>query len=133
MLTARVAYLVHYWGLKPYEITAVSYNQGPRLHNVLDIALMIISELLRQVTFTNKAAQEMRKRLNVLLGPGTASRLILGEHPFVVIVRSGWSVLMMSTVRISGTFHATCAGYLRKHGQVIGLPNNFAIMDAEDA
>jgi len=89
VLTARVAYLVHYWGLKPYEITAVSYNQEPRLRDVLDIVLMFVSELLRQVTFTNKAAQEMRKRLNVLLGSGTASRLILGEYPTIVVLRSG--------------------------------------------
>jgi DNA helicase-2/ATP-dependent DNA helicase PcrA len=89
VLTARVAYLVHYWGLKPYEITAVSYNQGPRLRNVLDIVLMFVSGLLRQVTFTNKAAQEMRKRLNVLLGPGTASRLILGKYHFFVVAPLG--------------------------------------------
>jgi hypothetical protein len=75
--------------LKPYEITAVSYNQEPRLRDVLDIVLMFVSELLRQVTFTNKAAQEMRKRLNVLLGSGTASRLILGEYPTIVVLRSG--------------------------------------------
>jgi superfamily I DNA/RNA helicase len=67
----------------------VSYNQGPRLRNVLDIVLMFVSGLLLQVTFTNKAAQEMRKRLNVLLGPGTASRLILGEYPTIVDLRSG--------------------------------------------
>ncbi len=52
VLTARVAYLVQHWGLAPWEITAV--------------------------TFTNKAAQEMRKRLNRLLGDDVAGRLVLG-------------------------------------------------------
>lgn len=75
----------------------------------------------------------MRKRLNVLLGPGTASRLILGEHHPSPRYNQVDLVLTVSTGRLAGTFHATCAGYLRKHGQVIGLPNNFAIMDAEDA
>ena len=96
---------MHYWGLKPWEITAV----GRELETDLNSSSLSSLGPSIQVTFTNKAAQEMRKRLNVLLGPGIASRLILG------------------------TFHATCAGYLRKHGRVIGLPNNFAIMDAEDA
>lgn len=33
----------------------------------------------------------------------------------------------------SGTFHATCARFLRKYGQLIGLQNNFSIMDADDS
>lgn len=82
VLTARVAYLVQHWGLQPWEITAV--------------------------TFTNKAAQEMRKRLNVLLGEELAGKLILG------------------------TFHATCASYLRRYGRNIGLNNNFSITDSDD-
>ncbi|ORY24047.1 P-loop containing nucleoside triphosphate hydrolase protein [Naematelia encephala] len=82
VLTSRVAYLVQHHGYKPFEITAV--------------------------TFTNKAAQEMRHRLEVLLGVKQASDLILG------------------------TFHATCAKYLRRYGGLIGLANNFAIADADD-
>ena len=53
VLTSRVAYLVQKHGFKPYEITAV--------------------------TFTNKAANEMRKRLRVLLGEKQADNLVLGE------------------------------------------------------
>lgn len=53
VLTSRVAHLVKRHGYKPYEITAV--------------------------TFTNKAANEMRKRLHVLLGPQEADQLVLGE------------------------------------------------------
>ncbi|WWD16482.1 hypothetical protein CI109_100908 [Kwoniella shandongensis] len=60
------------------------------------------------VTFTNKASKEMKKRLQVLLGEKAADALVLG------------------------TFHATCAKYLRRYGQLIDLPNNFIIADADD-
>ncbi|WRT65721.1 uncharacterized protein IL334_002669 [Kwoniella shivajii] len=60
------------------------------------------------VTFTNKASSEMKKRLQVLLGAKQADALVLG------------------------TFHATCAKYLRRYGQLIELLNNFIIADAED-
>ncbi|WWC87908.1 uncharacterized protein L201_002808 [Kwoniella dendrophila CBS 6074] len=60
------------------------------------------------VTFTNKASKEMKKRLQVLLGEKQADSLVLG------------------------TFHATCAKYLRRYAQLIDLPNNFVIADAED-
>lgn len=52
VLTSRVAHLVRKHGYRPMEITAV--------------------------TFTNKAANEMKKRLAVLLGPKDADALILG-------------------------------------------------------
>lgn len=52
MLTSRVAYLVQHHGYKPHQIVAV--------------------------TFTNKAANEMRKRLKALLGEKVADGLILG-------------------------------------------------------
>lgn len=61
------------------------------------------------VTFTNKAAREMQQRLSALIGADTTARLVLG------------------------TFHATCARFLRQHGRRIGLENNFTIADADDA
>ncbi len=59
------------------------------------------------VTFTNKAAQEMRSRVDHLLG-GTAEGLWVG------------------------TFHATCSRILRREARHVGLPSNFVIYDAED-
>lgn len=60
------------------------------------------------VTFTNKAAGEMRERLGRLLGPGVA-----GE---------AWV----------GTFHSTCARLLRRYHEAAGLPRDFVIYDDAD-
>ncbi|MDB4958312.1 MAG: UvrD/REP helicase [Myxococcales bacterium] len=59
------------------------------------------------VTFTNKAAAEMRNRLRELLGARADAMWI-------------------------GTFHATCARLLRKHGQAVGLTKSFVIFDDDD-
>ncbi len=60
------------------------------------------------VTFTNKAAGEMRARLERLCGADLARALWVG------------------------TFHATCAKLLRVHGAAIGVQSNFVIYDGGD-
>jgi DNA helicase-2/ATP-dependent DNA helicase PcrA len=60
------------------------------------------------VTFTNKAAGEMRSRLESLCGAEVARALWVG------------------------TFHATCAKLLRAHGAAVGVQPNFVIYDAND-
>jgi DNA helicase-2/ATP-dependent DNA helicase PcrA len=60
------------------------------------------------VTFTNKAAGEMRRRLERLCAPELA--------------RSLWV----------GTFHSICARILRRHGEGLGLTRGFSIYDAAD-
>jgi DNA helicase II / ATP-dependent DNA helicase PcrA len=60
------------------------------------------------VTFTNKAAGEMRHRLAALLGEGIAGDLWVG------------------------TFHATCARLLRRYHDVVGLGAKFSIYDDSD-
>jgi len=79
-LTHRIAYLIQN-GTSPHRILAV--------------------------TFTNKAAKEMRERLETLVGP-VAKRMWLG------------------------TFHAMCAQMLRIHGDRIGLNPRFSILDSDD-
>ena len=59
------------------------------------------------VTFTNKAAREMRERVAAILG-SPAEGLWLG------------------------TFHALCARMLRRHAEHVGLTSNFTILDTDD-
>jgi DNA helicase-2/ATP-dependent DNA helicase PcrA len=59
------------------------------------------------VTFTNKAAREMRERVGAILG-----------RP----VEGLWL----------GTFHALCARMLRRHADLVGLQPNFSILDTDD-
>ena len=81
VLMYRIAYLVRHKGVDPRHILAV--------------------------TFTNKAADEMKAR---------AARL-LGEE-----CKGIWL----------GTFHASCARILREHGERVGLRRNFVICDEAD-
>ncbi|MBN1888664.1 MAG: UvrD-helicase domain-containing protein, partial [Thermoflexales bacterium] len=82
VLTQRVAYLVGVHNIAPYHILAV--------------------------TFTNKAAREMRSRLEKVLGGARVADLMLG------------------------TFHATCARWLRRDAPHIGLERGFVIYDSAD-
>lgn len=84
-LTHRIAHLIAYKGVWPSQILAV--------------------------TFTNKAAREMRERLALLLGEDAASRHFM---PWM------------------GTFHSICVRLLRMDGGVIGVPKNFIIYDEDD-
>ncbi|MDR3535266.1 MAG: UvrD-helicase domain-containing protein, partial [Acetobacteraceae bacterium] len=59
------------------------------------------------VTFTNKAAREMRERVAAILG-----------HP----AEGLWL----------GTFHALCARMLRRHADLVGLTSGFTILDGDD-
>lgn len=60
------------------------------------------------VTFTNKAAREMRERVAGHLGPDAE-----GMH---------WL----------GTFHSICAKMLRRHAELVGLQSNYTIIDTDD-
>jgi DNA helicase-2/ATP-dependent DNA helicase PcrA len=81
VITHRIAYLVRVWRINPHRILAV--------------------------TFTNKAANEMRERLHRLLARSVENLTL-------------------------GTFHAICARILRQEGQALGLDRDFVIYDDED-
>ena len=81
LITYRIAYLMRIVGLSPGRIAAV--------------------------TFTNKAAREMRSRIDSIASYGS-ERLTVG------------------------TFHAFCARILRRHGDHLGLDRNYAIYDDAD-
>jgi DNA helicase-2/ATP-dependent DNA helicase PcrA len=65
------------------------------------------SEIL-SVTFTNKAAREMRERVRNLIGDAVEGMPWLG------------------------TFHAIAAKMLRRHAELVGLQSNFTILDTDD-
>lgn len=63
------------------------------------------------VTFTNKAAREMRERVATLLGENPDNRSFM---PYM------------------GTFHSICVRLLRQDGEAAGIPRNFVIFDESD-
>src|ERR1700754_3439642 len=84
-LTHRIAYLIATRKATPYSILAV--------------------------TFTNKAAKEMRERVAHLLGEKADNRSFM---PYM------------------GTFHGICVRLLRQDGEAIGIPRSFVIFDESD-
>ncbi len=114
---------IHLDGLNPAQCEAVEATDGPLLvlagagtgkTRVLTTRLAHILAgnkarpwQVMAVTFTNKAAREMRERVASLLGCSV----------------EGWWV---------GTFHALAARILRSHAEVVGLKPNFTILDSDD-
>ena len=82
VLTHRIAYLIADRGVSPFEILAI--------------------------TFTNKAAQEMKHRVGALVGP-------VAEKMWV------------------STFHSACVRILRRDADMLGYPKSFTIYDQADA
>ncbi|HTR51369.1 MAG TPA: UvrD-helicase domain-containing protein [Kofleriaceae bacterium] len=108
--------------LNPEQRAAVEHGDGPllvlagagtgktrvlvhRIAHLVDTGAD--PRMILAVTFTNKAAGEMRHRLRGLLGARADAMWI-------------------------GTFHATCARLLRRHGEAVGLTKSFTIFDDSD-
>ncbi len=78
-----------------------------RLGHLVATRLAFPSEIL-SVTFTNKAAREMRERVGRMIGPAVEGMPWLG------------------------TFHSIGAKMLRRHAELVGLQSNFTILDTDD-
>ena len=78
-----------------------------RLAHLLQTGRAFPGEILA-VTFTNKAAQEMKSRVSDIMGG---------------VPVDGWWL---------GTFHSLAARMLRRHAPLVGLESNFTILDADD-
>ena len=111
-------------GLNPEQREAVETTEGPvlvlagagtgktrvlttRLAHILATGKARPWELLA-VTFTNKAAREMRERITHLIGPSAEG------------------------LRWLGTFHSIAAQILRRHAELVGLRSSFTILDTDD-
>jgi DNA helicase-2/ATP-dependent DNA helicase PcrA len=81
-----------------------------RIAYILEKNLAIPTQILA-VSFTNKAAGEMRERVANLLGLPGYDRSFM---PYM------------------GTFHGICVRILRQDGDYIGIPRNFVIFDESD-
>ncbi len=114
-------------GLNPEQMRAVETTEGPLLIQAgagsgktktltHRIAYLIATRKatpynILAVTFTNKAAKEMRERVGQLLGQSADNR---GFMPYM------------------GTFHGICVRLLRQDGEHIGIPRSFVIFDESD-
>lgn len=123
---------MHFWerGLNPEQLRAVLTTEGPVLilagagsgktktltHRVAYlIAEKRVSPMnILAVTFTNKAAGEMRERIGLLLSQSDAAEygVVLPQH--------------------IGTFHNICCRILRREIEVLGYDKRFNILDSQD-
>ncbi len=111
-------------GLNPEQRAAVEATEGPvlvlagagtgktrvlttRLAHLLTTGRARPWELLA-VTFTNKAAREMRVRISDIIGPAAEG------------------------LRWLGTFHSIAAQILRRHAELVGLKSSYTIIDVDD-
>ncbi len=86
------------------------------------------------VTFTNKAAREMRERLWGLLGTDATAAIASSpsESSKTASHRAHASPAPRSFMPWMGTFHGICVRLLKIDGEAIDVPKNFVIYDSDD-
>lgn len=132
-------------GLNPVQQQAVAQKDGPILilagagSGKTKVLTHKIAYLIQEgvdpgnilaVTFTNKAAGEMKERLAGLLSQQTSGRQD-GRMKDISKVSSPKS--KVPAPAWVGTFHATCSKILRRQIHHLGYSNNFAIYDSSDS
>ncbi len=125
VLVNRIAYLVRYGNayhsdympdtVSEETIEALKYAEGLSAEEIEDILPEFITEpcppwSVLAITFTNKAANEMKTRLAEIFADGDLTDSI-------------WA----------GTFHSVCLRILRKYGERLGYRPGFSIYDTDDA
>lgn len=110
-------------GLNPAQKDAATHIKGPQMiiagagsgktrvltaRIALLMSMGVVPERILALTFTKKAAEEMRDRITELVGP-SARRLRMG------------------------TFHSVFISFLRPYAHLLGFPENFTILDEDDS
>ncbi len=125
VLVNRIAFIIKYGNayFSDFVPENISESEVLRLEAALDLTLEEITEILPEfasdacppysvlaITFTNKAANEMKERLAKAFGDRDISDAI-------------WA----------GTFHSVCLKILRKYGESVGYRSGFSIYDQDDS
>lgn len=132
-------------GLNPPQAEAVATLSGPLLvlagagTGKTRVVTFRIANLIRHgtapdrilaVTFTNKAAGEMRERIGGLLAQSTAGKTTPGRKSSPKRrSKRGEDPPPAPTI---STFHSYCVGVLRRHAPELGYPKKFSIYDRSD-
>ena len=124
VLVNRIAHIIRYGNAYASELVPedMTVDKVREMDGALDLSQDEIADVLSEyitepcppwailcITFTNKAANEMKARLALTLGEEYANEI--------------WA----------GTFHSICVRLLRKYGETLGYPRNFTIYDSDDS
>ncbi len=92
----------------------------------------IPASAILMLTFTNKAANEMKERIAKLLRDNKTIRQEDNKITGQVLPSNHLTVLQSSSLPFAGTFHSLAVKILRRDGKHIGIPTNFLIYDEQD-
>lgn len=124
VLVNRIVYLVKYGNayFSSYVPASLTEARVVQLENAVNESREVIEEILPEfisspcapwnmlaITFTNKAANEIKTRLSSAMGDEESARNI-------------WA----------GTFHSVCMRILRRYGELVGYRENFTVYDSDD-